>query len=469
MAPATFKKPPQAPPVFIGTSTSIVEDTKRIIEKSRSLQDKIVAQVKPDHASFKSVVLPMAHDNNKASLESRTLGFYQAVSPDKALRDASTEADKLLDEFSIESSMREDVYKLVDAAFKKEEKLDAESQRLLEKHRKDYIQNGLSLPAGPDRDRFKEIKKRLSQISIQFQKNLNEENGGIWFTREELGGIPDDILSTLMKGEGENAGKLRLSFKYPDLFPALKYAINPATRQKVLIENENKCNQNVPLFKEVVMLRDEAARLLGYPNHAAFRIEDKMAKTPKTVDDFLGDLRERLTEGGAKERDILKALKEEDLKSKGQEKSYDGHYYVWDHRYYSRLQLERDYKLDQQTVAEFFPLQTTLSGMLKIFEELLGLVFVEITGEDRAGLAPSGKGDDIIWHPDVQVFSVWNSEDEGSGFVGYLYTDLHPRDGKYVARFGELLVTQMTDRLRQVRPCCQLQHQPGFHHRKRHT
>ncbi|MCJ1251731.1 hypothetical protein MMC30_008968 [Trapelia coarctata] len=431
MAPTAFKKPPQAPPVFIGTATSIVEDTKRIIEKSRSLQDKIVAEVKPDHASFKSVVLPMAHDENNASLESHILGFYQAVSSDKALRDASTEADKLLDEFSIESSMREDVFQLVDAAFKKEEKLDAESQRLLEKDRKDYIRNGLSLPAGPDRDRFKEIKKRLSQISIQFQKNLNEENGGIWFTREELDGIPEDLLSTLTKGEGENAGKLRLSFKYPDLFPTLKYAKNPATRQKMFIDNENKCNQNVPLFKEAVMLRDEAARLLGYLNHAAFRIEDKMAKTPKTVDDFLGDLRERLTEGGAKERDILKAMKEEDLKSKGQEKSYDGHYYVWDHRYYSRLQLERDYKLDQQKVAEFFPLQTTLSGMLKIFEELLGLAFVEITGEDRSGLAPSGQGDDIVWHPDVQVFSVWNSEDEGSGFVGYLYTDLHPRDGKY--------------------------------------
>lgn len=436
MAPAAFKKPPQAPPIFTGTSTSIVEDTKRVIEKSRSLQDQIVADVKPEHASFKSVVLPMAHDENHASLESHILGFYQAVSSDKALRDASTEADKLLDEFSIESSMREDVYKLVDAAFKKEEKLDPESQRLLDKDTKDYVRNGLSLPAGPDRDRFKEIKKRLSQISIQFQKNLNEENGGIWFTREELDGLPGDVLSTLTKGDGENAGKLRLTFKYPDLFPSLKYANNPATRQRMLIDNDNKVNQNVPLFKEAVLLRDEAARLLGYPNHAAFRIEDKMAKTPKTVDDFLGDLRERLTGGGVKERDVLKAIKEEDLKSKGQEKTYDGHYYTWDHRYYSRLQLERDYQLDQQKVAEFFPLQTTLSGMLKIFEELLGLVFVEILGEDRSGLAPSGKGDEIVWHPDVQVFSVWNSEDEGGGFVGYLYTDLHPRDGKYVIDFS---------------------------------
>jgi metallopeptidase MepB len=69
--------------------------------------------------------------------------------------------------------------------------------------------------------------------------------------------------------------------------------------------------------------------------------------------------------------------------------------------------------------------------MLKIFEELFGLFFVEIVGEDRDALAESGKGDDIVWHEEVQVFSVWDDEGEGSEFVGYLYLDLFPRDGKY--------------------------------------
>ncbi|MCJ1478539.1 hypothetical protein MMC13_007219 [Lambiella insularis] len=430
MAPSAFTRPPQPPPVFVGTSTSIVEDTERIIQMSRKLQDRIVADVKLGQASFKDVVLPLAYDEANASLESHILGFYQAVSSDKALRDASTEADKLLDNFSIESNMREDVYKLVDTVFNKKERLDAESQRLLEKTRKDYIRNGLSLPAGAKRDRYKEIKKRLSQISIQFQKNLNEENGGLWFTKMELDGVPEDVLSTLTKGDKENEGKLRLTFKYPDLFPTLKYAKNAVVRQKVFIDNENKCNLNTPLFKEAVLLRDEGARLLGYPDHAAFRIEDKMAKTPATVDEFLGDLRHRLTSGGAKERDILKEIKKEDLESRG-EKRFDGNYFVWDHRYYSRIQLERDYKLDQQKVAEYFPLQTTLSSMLRIFEELMGLVFVEITTDDRSTISPTSNGDDIVWHPDVQIFSVWNDEGEGGEFVGYLYTDLHPRDGKY--------------------------------------
>ncbi|KAF4552950.1 Peptidase family M3-like protein 1 [Elsinoe fawcettii] len=429
MAASKYQKPPQAPPVFTATPDSLIADTKRLIAQSKKVQDDATAKYKPSDATFKEVLLPMALDDNKMAIESHIIGFYQAVSTDPKLRDASTEAEKLLDDFSIESSMREDVFQLLQGVLDKKEKLDSESQRLLEKSHKGYVRMGLNIPAGPKRDRFKEIKKRLSELSITFQKNLNEEQGGLWFTPAELEGLPDDLVHNLQKGEGENEGKVRLTFKYPDLFPTLKHAKNPETRRKVFIENENKCNQNVPLFREAIVLRDEAARLLGYPNHAAFVIEDKMAKTPKTVDDFLGDLRKRLAPGGQDEIKKLQELKEEDLKARGAKS--DGHYYLWDNRYYSTLMLERDYQLDQELISEWFPLETSIRGMLQIFEEIFGLVFVQITGEDRAKVSSTGKGDDIIWHPDVQIFSVWDDASEGDGFVGYLYLDLHPRDGKY--------------------------------------
>ena len=218
------------------STTSIVKDTKRLIEFSRKVQDTIVAGVKPDDASFKKVLSPMAVDENTMSLESRTLGFYQFVSASQDLRNASTESQNLFDDFSIEASMREDVFKLVEGTLQKGEKLDAESQRLLEKKHKSYIRNGLGLPAGPDRERLKEIKKRLSQISIIFQKNINEENGGIWFTPKELDGTPHDVVAGLAKGEGKDEGKLRLSFKYPDYFPVLKCATNAATRKCILMK-----------------------------------------------------------------------------------------------------------------------------------------------------------------------------------------------------------------------------------------
>ncbi|WQF85729.1 Putative peptidase M3A/M3B catalytic domain, neurolysin/Thimet oligopeptidase, domain 2 [Colletotrichum destructivum] len=431
MVPDKYKSPPQAPPVFTGTKESIVGDAKKICDQTRALLDKLVADVPVDKATFENVMRPVAKDENESGLSTRILGFYQYVSSDAALREASTQADTIMDEFSIEVNMREDVYKLVEAIHKKKdsEGLDPESLRLLEKDYKNYVKMGLGLPAGPQRDRFKEIKKRLSQIQIEFQKNLNEENGGIWFTPEELDGVPEDVIDGLEKGTAENEGKLKLSFKYPDLFPTLKFAKNPETRRKVFIQNENKCNQNVPLFKEAIILRDEAARMLGYPDHASLRIEDKMAKTTKTVNDFLGDLRSRLTAGGAKEVEHLLELKKSDTDARGV--ANDGNYYLWDHKFYDRLMIEKEYSIDENKIAEYFPITSTITGMLKIFEELLGFVFVELKPEDRKALSPTGKGEDIAWHEDVIIFSVWDDASEGEGFVGYLYLDLHPRQGKY--------------------------------------
>jgi metallopeptidase MepB len=428
MAPEQYRSPPQLPPKFTATKDSLIKDTQKLIDRSRSIQDAVV---RDGTATFAKAILPIAHDDNKMAIESHILGFYNAVSTSKELRDASSEAEQMLDDFGIESSMREDVFNLVDAVLKNKEQLDPESQRLLEKDHKSFIRNGLSLPAGPKRDRFKEIKQRLSTIGIAFSKNLNEENGGLWLTREQLDGVPDDVLSGLKKGEGDNEGKLWLTFKYPDLFPTLKYATNAETRKQVFVENENKCNANVELFREAILLRDEAARILGYKNHAEFRIEDKMAKTPKTVNDFLSDLRTRLAPGGQKEIEKLMEFKKQDVKEHNLTGELAEKYYLWDHRYYDRLMLEKDYQLDHQIIAEYFPLQTSIQGMLKIFEELFGLVFVEIVGEDRAALADGGKAEDIVWHPEVQIFSVWDDAGEGAGFVGYLYLDLFPRDGKY--------------------------------------
>lgn len=250
MAPDKYKNPPQAPPTFTGTKESIVSDAKAACEATRSLLDKLVAEVPADKATFASILAPMAVDENESQLSTRILGFYQYVSANEDLRNASTEAEKLMDDFTIECNMRDDVYKLVEAAFQaqksKEPDLDAESLRLLEKERKGYIRYGLGIPKGPQRDRFKEIKKRLSQIAIQFQKNLNEENGGLWFTPEELEGVPSDVIDGLERGTEENAGLIKLSFKYPDLFPTLKFAKNPETRKKVFIANENKVRAQSP-------------------------------------------------------------------------------------------------------------------------------------------------------------------------------------------------------------------------------
>lgn len=243
MAPQQYRTPPQPPPLFTATQATLAADADKLCGNTRKLLDGIVKEISKDKATFSNVLALVAEDENASALESRVIGFYQAVSSDADLRDASSKAEEKMDAFNIEVGMREDVFELVDAVYHKEFKgdtLDGESKRLLEKEWKSYVRMGLGIPKGPKRDRFAEIKKRLSQISILFQKNLNEENGGIWFSKKELDGVPSDVLEGLEKGTGENEGKLKLSFKYPDLFPTLKFALDSETRRKVFVENENK-------------------------------------------------------------------------------------------------------------------------------------------------------------------------------------------------------------------------------------
>ncbi|RKF79802.1 Saccharolysin [Golovinomyces cichoracearum] len=443
MTPRPYRSPPQPPPLFTATADSLIEDSKTICDEIKASLDKIVADVSPENANFTNTVKVMAEADDLVSLRTRIISFYQAVSTDSKLRDASSKAEGIMDEFGIEAAMREDVFKLVDAAYKaskaneSNEILNPESLRLLDKERRNFIRNGLGIEKGEKRDRFKDIKKRLSQLQIEFQKNLNEENGGIWFSKDELDGVPNDLLEGFEKGTGANEGKLRVTFKYPDLFPCLKFARKSETRKKISIENENKasnvkkCNQNVPLFRETIILRDEAARLLGYSNHAEFQLADKMAKDPATVNDFLNDLRKRLTPGGVKEVQHLMDIKTEELKKQGLESTNDGNFYLWDSRFFTRMMVETEFSVDETKIAEYFPLQSTIMGMLKIFETLFGFEFFEIVGEDRNKISSTGKGDDIVWHEDVIIFAVWDDEGEGGGFVGYLYLDLHPRPGKY--------------------------------------
>ncbi|KAJ5935698.1 saccharolysin [Penicillium verhagenii] len=421
MSSNKLQGPPQAPPRFTDTPSTVLSKARDLIERSRKAKDELVAHVPLEGAAFANVLLPLANDESSLAVEFEILKFYQSVSTDPELRDASGEAEKLFNDFVLETETREDLYNLVKWVHKSNiEELDPESRRLLERKYKDYYRNGLGLPES-QRGRFKEIKKHLNQLRIDYKKNLNSESGGIWLTPQDLDGVPMDLISSLQsrKTDENHLGKIWLSFKSSDVSMALKYAKTEETRKNIFIANENKCSQNAYILKEAVVLRDEAARLLDYSNHASFRIEEKMAKNPETVEVFLDDLWSKLTSSGHRELAEQAQLKRADLESRGEE--FHG-FYLWDHSFYGRLMRENELSIDHEKIAEYFPLQTTVQSMLRIFERLFGLVFREMVVD---------KGSDIVWHEDVLVFNVWDDGDLGSGFVGYLYMDLFSRDGKY--------------------------------------
>lgn len=150
-----------------------------------------------------------------------------------------------------------------------------------------------------------------------------------------------------------------------------------------------------------------------------------MAKTPAAVIELLDGIRRRLIRRLPKDLEELMQLKKADSAARVQ--GNDNVIFWSDIPYYSRIYEERNYSLDQSLIAEYFPLYQTVSKMLSLFGQLFGFVFTELTDVNgQSNALEQG----LIWHPDVRLYSVWNDDQEGGEFAGYLYLDLHPRAGK---------------------------------------
>lgn len=382
------------------------------------MEDRVGA-LKPEDCTFESVFRTIAEYDAELESTLEPLFFYQNVSPSKELRDASNEAEARAREFSIESNMRLDVFEAKQNAERniKEsgKKLDAEEQRLVEKMVLDGKRAGLALPE-EKRNELKALQKDLSQTCLDFSKNFNEEKGVITFTLEELKGVPADVVSGYTKRTEDGKDLYDVTHKTPDIFPVLKYAENPETRRRAHESYDARLAINEPLLSKALDLRRRIARLLGYKTWADYITEVKMVKSAQNVIDFLNDLEQKLRPIGLEDLERLRALKKEEHADKGL--PYDGEFYIWDYRYYDRKYVERTLDLDDSLVKEYFPVSVVVPTILEIYQNLLGVKFEKIEGE--------------TWHPEVQQFSVWeNNAKDASGFIGYCYLDLFPRESKY--------------------------------------
>ncbi|KZT23430.1 metallopeptidase MepB [Neolentinus lepideus HHB14362 ss-1] len=414
-------QPPQPPPQWNHTAEDILTITREALAKCQATDDRVGA-LKPEECTFESVFRTLALSDAESESTLEPLFFYQNVSPSKDLRDASNAAEVLAREFSIESSMRIDVFQAKLAAERnikesgKWEKLDAEEKRLVEKMVLDGKRAGLALPE-EKREELKQLQKELSQTCLDFSKNFNEEKGVVTFTLDELKGVPADIVSGYTKRTENSVDVYDVTHKTPDIFPLFKYAENPATRQRAHESYDARLAINEPLLTKALDLRRKIASTLGYKTWADYVTEVKMAKSAKNVTDFLDDLEAKLRPVGLSDLKNLTALKEADHNARNI--PYDGNFYIWDYRFYDRVHVEKTLSLDDALVKEYFPVSYVVPAILEIYQNLLGVRFEKMEGGS-------------VWHEDVQQFSVWEADarDE-KGFVGYCYLDLFPRESKY--------------------------------------
>lgn len=417
----------QPRPKWTHTPEGIIDIGKGLIEAEKNLYDEIAAVKEP---TVENVLLKYANFVNKHSFIENQITFYQSVSANKELRDASTEIEQMLDAASIEQSLRVDVYKVFKQLYdtvQDSPDIDDETKRLLEKKVKFYERSGLNLTE-KERNEMKMLKIELSNLSTAFSKNLNEQNEFIVFTKEELEGVPQDVINQFEKTEEGGVEKYKMTFKYPDFIPVLKYAKLQQTRKRAYVENQNKCPQNAAILDKIIRVRYQIAKLLGYDTYANYVLEEKMAKNDDNVLNFLDDLKTKLLPLGQKELQSMTEFKNQDLASNGLEGNEV--FYVWDNSYYNNMLLEKQYNVDHQKIAEYFPIESTIERMLGFYEILFDIKFVKVD--------PSTED---VWHEDVKQFAVFQNIRYGSPkheFMGWIYFDMHPREGKYghAANFG---------------------------------
>ncbi|KAF8571970.1 hypothetical protein P879_01102 [Paragonimus westermani] len=383
--------------------------TSSLIEKARSMYDAIAAT---SDDSWESTAQKLSLFEADYFTEKNALDFPQYVFPSKEIRDASVNATRKISDVEVELEMRKDVFdKFVLVQSKLDSSVPHEVKRYVDRKVRDGRRNGLHLDE-EGRKKIEALSKEENRLCIDFTHALNEECTVMEFTKDELAGCPNDFISGLKCAP---SGKLQLSLKYPHYFPASEKAENPETRKALETAFNSRCmKENHPILKRLMEVRKERSSLLGFPTHADFMLDTRMAKTAQNVASFLQEVAQKLELLRSKECARLLGLKREECERLGL--PFVNRLEPWDFRYYMNLAKERDYLVDQQKLKKYFPLDAVKAGVLRLYQHLLGLTFARVETTD-------------VWHPEVEVYSVTDTTTET--LLGYFYLDLHPRDGKY--------------------------------------
>ena len=295
--------------------------------------------------------------------------------------------------------------------------LDAEAHRLLEETHKEFVLAGAAL-GDEARARLKEINGRLAVLEEEFQQNVLEETNRFELLvtdPADLGELPASLVASAA-AEAERRGHdceecWVFTLQRPSIEPFLEYSPNRELRKRIFTgyamrgDQGNEADNNA-VVTEMVALRAERARLLGFDNHAAAVLVDRMAQTPERVYALLDEIWEPALAMAKRERDALTAM----LRADG----IEGELEPWDWRYYTEKLRRERYDFDEQALRPWFEFSAVRGAAFELAGRLFGLTF-----EERSDLPR--------WHPDQQVFEVFDAD---GSHLAILYMDWFARESK---------------------------------------
>ncbi|MGE5943553.1 MAG: M3 family metallopeptidase, partial [Flavobacteriales bacterium] len=387
---------------------------KKAIENAKIEIDNIVNTI--ESPTFENTIEALEFSGEQLDRISSIFFNLNSAETNDDIQKIAQEVSPLLSEFGNDITLNEALFERVKSVYdsKGTLKLTTEQQTLLDKKYKSFSRNGANLPEDK-KEKLREIDKKLSQLTLKFGENVLAETNKfeMLITDEaDMSGLPEGAIEAAKQlAESKEKEGWLFTLDYPSYIPFVTYADNRELRKKITIaagkkgfHNDDLDNQNIVL--QIATLRHERANLLGYKTHAHFVLEERMAKTPEKVKDFLNELLVKAKPAAERE---FKNLQDFAKESDGIE-----HLEKWDGTYYSEKLKQKLFSLDDEKLKPYFKLENVINGAFTVANKLFDLHFEEIRNIDK-------------YHYDVLTYKVTNSNGE---FIAIFYADYFPRKGK---------------------------------------
>ena len=323
------------------------------------------------------------------------------VHPDEAVRNRAEAAEQAASRLLTEIGLDRDLFEVLDAVDPSE--LDDAGRRVLSLTLRDFRRAGVDQDDDV-RDRLRKLNERETEVGQTFAKNIRDSVRTIRIEPERLDGLPADYIEAHPPGED---GLVTITTEYPDYVPFMTFAKDREARAALLHEFRNRAwPENDAVLAELLKLRDEHAKLLGYADWPSYDAEVKMIGKGDAIPEFIDRISDAAEEPGKRDIAVLLARLQQDHP---EVETIDGR----DGSFYAEVIRRENFDVDAQQVRTYFDFQKVRAGLLDVTGRLFGIEYVPV--------------DVPVWHEDVASYDVMRDGER----LGRIHLDLHPRAGKY--------------------------------------
>lgn len=404
--------PPRVQELFPKTPVELSSRADHAIADARAALAKLL-DTPHDARSFETIFGALDHLGANLSSVSSTIHAMQMVHPDEAMRTAAAQKIIEIRQFTIdELAHNEAIYTACKELVARDRFLDSlttEQRLFVEETMRDFRRSGFDL-SQEQRKLLAEKEKALSSVNLDFETTINTDRREVVVDESALLGLDPAFIAALPTTA---EGKKILTTDYPIVSAVMESCSVGATREALSRAFASVAYpKNSENLAEMIRLRDEHARILGYSSAAEYDCETAMVKTPGRAHQFLDDLLAKVRPKLDAELIALRAELPE-----GVSLDAEGRVYPWDWAYIKAQYKLKHHALDEQVVAEYFPAEHTLQGLLDIYEKFFDCRFVQISVPNNA-----------FWHSSVRLIEARRATGE---LLGHLLLDLYPRPAKY--------------------------------------